>query len=88
MGQNDHINEELSERIGFMIEAGHFEEGSNELGIARKVMAEGKRFLTPVQRTVWERGVLPILKRPINDGEAFQAALDRDRENDAQEGSL
>jgi hypothetical protein len=81
MGHNDHIDFELYDRIQELLDQGYFEEGTMEYGIALFVVDNGVEALSPKQRVVWEKGIIPILKNPINDEEAMKQTLDEDRKD-------
>jgi hypothetical protein len=82
MGHNDHIDFELHDRIKELLDQGHFEKGTMEYGIALFVVDNGESALSAKQRVVWEKGIIPILSKPINDEEEFQMAADEDRQRE------
>jgi hypothetical protein len=85
MGHNDHVDFDLYDRIKELLNLGHFEEGTMEYGIALFVVDNGVDALSPKQRVVWEKGIVPILGKPINDEEEFRVAADEDRLREAFE---
>lgn len=82
MGQNDHIDFELYERVKERLEAGLFEAGTKEHGIALQVVDQGLASLSHKQMTVWEKGIVPILDTPVTDEEQQQLALREDWEGE------
>lgn len=82
MGLNDHIDEELHGRIRELLDLGYFEKNTMEHGIAL-LYADGGT-LSDKQKYIFEKKIIPILKKPINDQEEFQQALQSDWENEAR----
>ena len=62
MGHNDHINLELHEAIEDLVDEGYIEKPSRQYGVAQQVIYQGEESLTPKQRVVWEKGVVPALQ--------------------------
>ncbi len=82
MGLNDRMDDALHDRVQELLDLGHFEKGTKEYGIALRVADLGESSLSPKQRVVWEKGIVPILRIPMNDEERFQQALERDWASD------
>jgi hypothetical protein len=75
MGWNDHINMDLTDAVQDLVDEGYIENPSKEYGVAQHVIHHGEDSLTPKQRVVWEKGVVPALKKR---GEELKV-LDRTR---------
>ncbi len=80
MGHNDHIDSDLAERIDHFIESLELEPGTKEHGIARFVADNGISALSPKQKVIWEKVIVPIIEQPMNDEERMRRAMERDWE--------
>ncbi|SCX00823.1 hypothetical protein DSM25558_0184 [Agrobacterium sp. DSM 25558] len=87
MGHNDHIDFDMIERIEHFTGTGELEPGTREHGIALFVADNGVDALSPKQRTVWDKAIVPILSQPMNDEERMQLAIERDWEDEARYNS-
>jgi hypothetical protein len=70
MGHNDHGNTELSDKIEDLVDEAYIEKPSKEYGVAQQVIMQGEGSLTPKQRVVWEKGVIPVLQKRGEEIEA------------------
>ncbi|WP_114395070.1 hypothetical protein [Oleisolibacter albus] len=69
MGWNDHVDFDLSDKLGAMIDAGgYLEEGTPAYGIVKLVSDAGEGILSDKQRHVYTTIVLPALEQAIKDG--------------------
>jgi len=62
MGFNDHIDCELYENIQHILDEGVLEEKTAAYGIAQQVIHRGYNSLTPKQRTLYDKVVVPALQ--------------------------
>lgn len=83
MSVND-FDQELLDRIEDLTELGHLEKGSASYGIALQVTHAGLSSLSPNQRAVYEKHVLPALAMPLNEEEEFRQALRRDQADESK----
>lgn len=63
MGHNDHIDLDLHDAIQDIIDEGYLDEESNAYGVAKQVIGRGYDSLTPKQRTLYDRVVVPALAK-------------------------
>lgn len=63
MGWNSHVDHEFHSDIQDLVDEGLLEEGSREHGIALFACDNGYENLSPAQKSVFDRFVLPSLKR-------------------------
>ncbi len=63
MGQNSHFDQEFHDDIQNLLDDGHLEEGSKPYGIALFARDNGYESLSTPQKSVFDRFVLPPLKR-------------------------
>lgn len=63
MGRNSHIDQEFHSDIQDLVDEGLLEEGSKEHGIALFACDNGYEKLSAAQKGVFDRFVLPPLKR-------------------------
>lgn len=68
MGHNDHIDYELNEAIEELNDTG----GLNAIayGVAQQVISQGFNSLSDKQKAVWERYLVPFLKKRAEEIEA------------------
>lgn len=85
MGHNDHIDFELHERIQHFTDTGELEPGTKEHGIALFVADNGLSALSPAQRTVWDKGIAPIIYQPMNDEERLEQIRREDWEEQSKD---
>lgn len=63
LGFNDHIDWELHAAITQLLEENRLEEGSPAAGIAQQAMHRGYDTLSPAQKAVYDRLVVPALTK-------------------------
>ncbi|KTC25545.1 hypothetical protein AO391_25560 [Pseudomonas marginalis ICMP 9505] len=63
MGQHSHFDQEFHDDIQDLLDEGHLEEGSKQHGIALFARDNGYECLSGSQKNVFDRFVLPPLKR-------------------------
>ncbi len=80
------MHDPLYQRIHHFLELGYFEKGTPAYGIALQVADQGEGSLKGFQHGMWNREILPVLSKPMNDEERFQSALDQDREDEWRYG--
>lgn len=80
MSINDY-DEELYDLIEELVAEGELEQGTPALGIARQVIDCGYHSLTAKQKWVYDNHVVPLFDDATPE-RAFQAALDRDRQQE------
>jgi FixJ family two-component response regulator len=69
MGSNDHIDWELHTAISQALDENRIEEGSAAAGIAQQVIHQGYESLSPAQKAVYDRVVLPALGKQAQQNE-------------------
>ncbi len=72
MGHNDHIDFELYDAIEDLVAEGEIEENSKAHGIARQVIHQGYDSLSDAQKWIYDREVIPALKRRHESLEAIR----------------
>lgn len=63
MGHNDHIDFELHDAIQDLVDGLLLEKGTAAYGIAQQVIMQGWDSLTDRQRWVYDKEVMPLLKK-------------------------
>ena len=63
MGRNSHFDQEFHDDIQDLLDEGFLEEGSKPYGIALFARYNGYENLSPARKGVFDRFVLPHLKR-------------------------
>ncbi|WP_156386506.1 hypothetical protein [Aureimonas sp. Leaf454] len=71
------VDRELKDLIRDVIAAELLEPGSKEMAVAEAVAERGQGSLDSAQREIWERRVLPILSKPLNEQIAIAAIIRR-----------
>ena len=77
MSRMTSVDRELRDLIRDVIAAELLEPGSKELAVAQAVAERGQGSLDAAQREIWERRVLPILSKPLNEQIAIAAIIRR-----------
>ncbi|MBM7049610.1 MULTISPECIES: hypothetical protein [Rhizobium] len=83
MTDTDRLNDPFYDRIHHFLD--QFDPGTPEYGIALMVADQGIQSLKGNQIYIWEKRIVPVISRPMNDEERLEAALHDDREAEARD---
>jgi hypothetical protein len=62
MGWNDHVDCDLSELVGNLVDDGYLIEGTVSYGVAQQLIHQGEDSLSDKQRHVYKNSILPAMR--------------------------